>query len=269
MTNVPYETCERCGETFPLTEMRAIRETVRAGWTSGHSRSGRSNSLTSSSSGFSTSTRSSSGHVGGTTRYKKERRFYCVPKGCFQKRKRQIFVGQLFGWGFIGLLVVGGIAVYSSNRNISTPTPTSNVENGQSSLPESDGSSASSATAAPETKETPEPPPSSDARTAEAPEAAPNQSSDATALTPPSPDSYPALAAAVKEALESGQVARWHDGSGASGEVSVSAAQTYQDRECRSYRFTVRHGAEVYSSNGDTACKLTDGPWDLSAKPPG
>jgi hypothetical protein len=94
-------------------------------------------------------------------------------------------------------------------------------------------------------------------------QAAPQQQ-DIPAITP---ESNAELGRAVRDALSLGRSLSWRSDAGdASGYVSVSSAQDYGDRTCRTYRYTVQNGPEVSPPKDGTACRVGLGDWNLNSQ---
>ena len=71
------------------------------------------------------------------------------------------------------------------------------------------------------------------------------------------PESDGDLNSAIRDALSTGKTVTWRSSTAdASGYVTVSAAQDYGSRICRSYRYTVRRGSDGGAPKDGTACQL-------------
>lgn len=181
-----------------------------------------------------------------------------------RRERRAKLIGSLFLLGL--LLVVVMTAMLSSNYFSETSTKPVSSENGtvpagsstDASTPARDGPAVSSAPvevpagaerqSAPETSDPSAPP------TAQQP--SPPSTTDEPA--PDRTEQEMAIAAAAREALNTGQPARWK-AAGTSGYVVVSSAQTYTDRVCRNVSATVINGHDQTTSAPHQWCQLTSG----------
>ena len=73
------------------------------------------------------------------------------------------------------------------------------------------------------------------------------------------------IGSAVRRALDSGEPSSYSTGT-YRGQVSVSIIQSYGDRECRSFRYTISGSGSDQMVDG-TACRVGQGSWDLDGKP--
>ena len=81
----------------------------------------------------------------------------------------------------------------------------------------------------------------------------------------PTPQSSGEIGSAVRRALDSGELSSFSTDT-YRGQVSVSTAQSYGDRECRSFRYTISGAGSDQTMDG-TACRVGEGSWDLAGKP--
>lgn len=276
MSAVAVRTCAKCGRSSPITEMRAIHEEVRSGRSSGRSFFSASNGGSMSygaGSGYRSthSHRTTSGHIGGATRYRDVDNFYCEP-GCYEARlieRRRERALRVAAYTALVLACLGAALWYYLNR-----TPSFGA--GEESAPPASQNASGNAAAAVATAAIAEPknarasiestsPPTD--KPAE-PQALPQQMAEPAQRPLPTPDDTLELARAIDSALSTGDPQRWTavDRS-LSGGVSVSGVQTYPDRECRSYRYTVEIADKTQTAPAGTGCALTGQRWSHTQHP--
>ena len=212
---------------------------------------------------LSSSRRNSTGYTTGTTRSRMGERFYCIAKGCYDRRigqiRRAAARARAFWLLVVAALLFGGGYVAYKNGSLSrlidqASGPPARQADEPAPVPHRHHHASRNAAVAATNPSGP----GVDGGASLSDQAAPAGAASAEV----SPANEQALADAVDQALTSGEVVRWHDADrGVSGEVSVSASQAYADRDCRSYRYTVRSKEGVFTSPGDVGCSISGEAW--------
>ena len=259
MSEYAQKECAGCGRMQSASEMLGIQEEVAVGrssgrWSAGGS-SGRSSWSSSGHTSYGNSSSSSSRYTSGQTYYEKQKNWYCV--ACYEARQLAIAAGRkkalMVGGGIVLVLLVAVAALVFAGDAQSPGTSASEevVAAAQSEpLQFVDTEPA---------EEPAEPLPLSE-------DAGPQFDASPTmpAVAPPGGGSVAEDSSqyrALLVSLETGEPARWSDGGGLEGSVSVSDATAYPDRRCRSFQYRTSYRGETNTSGAQMACQAPGEPW--------